>query len=507
MFRTRIVLTLLISFAQIASLAESNSPTVNTNRGTVEGVLDGNIQIYRGIPYAQPPVNDLRWRATQTKLAWEGTLDTSEYGPSCPQPSADMSGQSEDCLTLNVWTPAQRDEPLPVMVWIHGGGHVIGSGEIDGRAFARDGIVLVSINYRLGVLGIFAHPDLSGSLADGETTGNFHTLDQIEALKWVQDEIRHFGGDPDRVTIFGESAGGANVNLLMISPLSKGLFHGAIAQSGGNGLSNFQTLEARAEVGKGLVDAKGLKDFSELMTKHWMEIIAVPPTFQFNYSPFIDGKVIVESTKDAFSHGRQHDVPYIAGSNSFEASLKAVLPIPTFDVVLQQNQEIIAQAYGMKPDDQALSMAFYGDALFGAPTRYLVAQMKNVSAPGWRYYFDHVISTMREHVPGASHAMDIPYVFDTVETVEITPQISSFTAVPPGTYVPTEDDRKMASQVHQYWVQFGKTLEPIGEDLPAWPVYQEPNPRTMVFSNDGILISTDLHKPQMDWIESNFPQY
>ena len=496
------VLTLLVS--ALGTLADDSSPVVETSLGSVQGTLDENIRVFRGIPYAEPPVGSLRWRATQPKTAWEGVLDATDYGPICPQPSANMQGQDEDCLTLNVWTPQDIEEPLPVMVWIHGGAQVVGSGEIDGQTFAKDGVVLVSINYRLGKLGVFAHPELTASLGEGESTGFLLLSDQIEALRWVQREIAEFGGDPNQVTIFGVSAGGTNVNLLMTSPRSKGLFHGAIAQSGANGLSSFRSVADAEQHGVAYMEASGSENLDDLRTKTWREITMGPPGFQYSYGEVIDGITIKESVTDAFTNGRQHNVPYIAGANSYEGSLKAVIPIPAFDAALNANREEIAAAYGLEPEDPFLSLAFYGDSLFGAPTRFLVAQMKNVAAPGWLYHFDYVMESMNEHVPGASHGSEVLFVFETIESVEIPPQVSAFTGIPTGVYEPSEKDLDAARMVHHYWVEFAKSLNPNGEDLPAWPDYKGTDPATLLMSNEGFAPKTNLHEQRLDLIENAF---
>lgn len=490
--------------AASTNLAEESLPQVTTGLGTVQGVVEDNIRIFRGIPYAEPPVGALRWRATQPKTAWEGVVDATDYGPICPQPSANPEGQDEDCLTLNVWTPQDIEKPLPVMVWIHGGAQVVGSGEIDGQNFAKDGIVLVSINYRLGRLGIFAHPELTVSLAEGEANGFLLLSDQIEALRWVQREIAAFGGDPNQVTIFGVSAGGTNVNLLMASPLSKGLFHGAIAQSGANGLSRFRNVADAEQNGVEFMEALGSDNLENLRTRSWQEITMGRPRFQYNYGEVIDGVAITESVTDAFANGRQHNVPYIAGANSFEGSLRAAIPIPAFDEALDANREEIATAYGLEPEDPSLALAFYGDSLFVAPTRFLVAQMKNVTAPGWLYHFDYVMDSMKEHIPGASHGSEVLFVFETIESVNIPPQVSAFTGIPAGVYEPNEKDLAAARMVHQYWVEFAKSLNPNGEGLPEWSVYQGSDPETLLMSNDGFVPRTNLNEKQLDLIENAF---
>ncbi|MCY4657721.1 MAG: carboxylesterase family protein, partial [Gammaproteobacteria bacterium] len=357
-----------LCFAPLLS-AEDSAPKVMTSLGEVQGITENGIRIFRGIPYAEPPIGDLRWQATQPKTAWEGTLDASDYGPQCPQGFGEQTiPQDEDCLTINVWTPEVVEEPLPVMFWIHGGAHVLGNGRIQGETFARDGVVLVSINYRLGPFGVFALSEIVKNTPEGEPTGNFHLLDQIEALKWVQREIGTFGGDPGKVTIFGVSAGGSNVNLLMMSPLSNGLFHGAIAQSAGNGLSPSLDLATQSFLDDRILGALSVDDLAGLRALPWYRIIQSGPDSRGPSGPIVDSIAIKENVSQAFQAGRQHDVPYIGGANSHEGSLRVFIPIPDYDQELEANREELAPFYGLESNDPSLVVDYYGDRLFVAPT-------------------------------------------------------------------------------------------------------------------------------------------
>ena len=503
LFRNTTLCTAVLLSA-ISLSAETSNPQIETSLGVVQGIVEGDVQIYRGIPYAEPPLGPLRWSTTRPKNAWKGTLDASNYGPICPQPGGNQNpaGHNEDCLTLNVWSPVDRQELLPVMVWIHGGGHVLGSGQIDGTAFARDGIVLVSINYRLGTLGVFALPEVLEAAGADPVLGNFHLMDQIEALKWVQREITAFGGDPNQVTIFGVSAGGSNVNLLMASPLSENLFHGAIAQSGGNGLESLRSLADQAAMDVKLLDAMGVENLEELRTVPWRDILQSGPDTHGAPGPLIDGVAVPESPTDAFTAGRQHNVPYIAGANSFEGSLRRALPIPFFDELLAQNHEEISAVYGLDADDPILSLEFYGDMLFVAPTRYLVSQMSQVEASGWHYYFDMVLSQLADKVPGAGHGTEVSYVFETLAPVNIPEGISAFTGIPVGFYEPSVVDLAGAAAVHRYWVEFAKTGSPNGKGLVDWKPYAGDAPQTLILSNNAIGMHSDFQKGKLDWIET-----
>ena len=503
----RILAVTFVSVCLVNFLAAEPSLTVSTSLGEVKGTTTNGAHTFMGIPYAEPPVGDLRWRATQPKTKWEGVLDATEYGAICPQPSRrTASEQDEDCLTLNIWTDPDIDptKPMPVMVWIHGGAHVQGSGRTNGSAFAIGGVVLVSINYRLGRFGVFAHPDLSASLDEGEPTGNFHLLDQIEALKWVQREIGAFGGDPNNVTIFGVSAGGSNVNLLMSSPLSQGLFHRAIAQSGANGLSNLRTLEKQETMGINLVQARGLSSFAELKALPWQQLLVDDPTYRSQSGPIVDGIAMVESVTEVFSKGQQHDVPYIAGANSHEGSLRRGIPIPAFDQALEADRENIANIYSIESTAEELDLEFYGDMLFVGPTRYLVEQMKTVDSPGWLYHFDYVLESLNGYVPGANHGAEVRYVFNRVQPITISPQMAQFTGLPAGSHEVSEADTAMASAVNQYWIQFARAGDPNGGDLPQWVDYETSEGSALLLSNAGTSMQADLRKDQLDLVERLF---
>lgn len=481
-------------------------PAVMTSSGPIRGVLQDGVRSFKGIPYAAAPVGDLRWRAPRPVEKWKEPLNAEDYGPVCPQQRPTRLPEDEDCLTLNVWAPeiVDPEKPLPVMVWVHGGAHVNGSGRTDGTTFARDGVVLVAINYRLGRFGVFGHPELSAAVTSNEPTSNFGLLDQIAALQWVQKEIRGFGGDPGRVTIFGVSAGGSYVNLLMASPLAKGLFHGAIAESGANGMSRFRGGKALEEIGRRLEENKDVKGIAGLRSLPWRSLIDQDASYRTESEVVIDGVALDLDVPTAFATGRQHNVPYIAGSNSFEGSLSATIAIPAYVRIMNENIEAITQAYGLAVDDPALYLQFYGDILFGAPTRYLVGQMRSVASPAWLYHFDYVLDSTDALVPGARHGGEVAFVFDRLQPLSISAAASRRFGVPEGDYAVSERDQAIARMMHAWWIQFAKTGSPNLVGQPVWPAYDLASDPAMVVSNDGVEVQRNLRRAQLDLIEDAY---
>lgn len=492
----------------IAALAFSTpalaGPVVSTTAGEIEGTTQDGIRAFLGIPYAAPPVGDLRWRAPQPVVPWEDTLDAADYGPICPQMRSTARDEDEDCLTLNVWAPDGITEPRPVMVWIHGGANVNGSGRMNGENFADDGVILVSMNYRLGRFGVFAHPELAESAPAGEPMGNFGLLDQIAALEWVQREIAAFGGDPGRVTIFGVSAGGSSVNMHMISPLSEGLFHRAISQSGANGMSRFRRADAVEAFGVQLESRMGVDGVSGLRGLPWRELVETTPGYRVETNMFIDGSAVTRDVGEAFAAGEQKNVPYLAGANSYEGSLAAAIPIPAYRRIMEQNIDDVLRVYGMERDDPALFLDFYGDILFLAPTRFAVAQMRSVPAPAWLYHFDYVMASIDALVPGARHGGEVAFVFDRIGDLSIGPALSRRFGIPEGEYSASDRDHEIAQMMQDYWVQFARTGSPNQAGRLVWPAYDNDAPATLVVSNDGVSIEANVRKPQLDLIEAGY---
>jgi para-nitrobenzyl esterase len=497
---------LVLILAAVCAQAAEDRPVVETTLGKVRGVIEDGVAVYRGIPYAAPPVGELRWRATQPAKGWEGTLDAADFGPVCPQMRPPQSPQDEDCLTLNVWAPEQIDRPLPVMVWIHGGAHVNGSGRVDGASFAQEGVVLVAINFRIGRFGVFAHPDITASLSEGEPTGNFGLMDQIAALEWVQREIAAFGGDPGRVTIFGVSAGAADVNLLMASPRAIGLFHRAIAQSGGNGLSPGRSLESQERMGMDVMRAKGADDVGGLRRMAWKSLVDTDAAYRSQSTPIVDGMVIPEDVPTTFRTGKQSNVPYIAGATSYEGSLAAAIPIPAFEGIMNDKIEDVTRVYGMEADDPALFLEFYGDILFVAPSRYLASQMQTVTSPAWLYHFDYVLEALDPLVPGAPHGGEVAFVFNRVGPTTISGWRAAGMGIPAGEYPQSARDRRVAAMVQRYWIQFAKTGSPNDVGQPVWPAYDDASDPALLISNDGIGVRYRLRRERLDMIQAGFEE-
>ncbi|HEX4180251.1 MAG TPA: carboxylesterase family protein [Caulobacteraceae bacterium] len=489
-----------------AATAAPDQVTVAT--GALKGVVNGDVVAFKGIPYAAPPVGELRWRAPRPAAPWTGVRDAANFGASCMQIggplSAGVDATSEDCLTLNVWAPAHpAAKKLPVMVWIHGGGFVGGSGSVplyDGAHFARDGVIMVSLNYRLGRLGYFAHPALTREGAG--PLGNYWLMDQIAALKWVQANIAAFGGDPRNVTIFGESAGGVSVNVLLTSPAATGLFAKVICESGfpRNDMPPIARVEqADAAYAKTLgitgddaaaltalraLPAETLVSFSGGATTPGALDDAARP------QPMIDGTLIVERVDDAFRRGHQARIPYMIGGNSWEAGRVA-----NPDAVLSQAGPDRAKTLALFGDGDPLKAAYNYVTDSGAtePDRYVVREDAKVGVPAYLYYFSYVPAAYRQVVPGAAHASEILYVFDNASPVPV--HLGSTSIVLPAA---TPEDFAIAKAMHAYWVAFAKTGKPDSAGGPPWAAYNVETDNLVEFGADGVNVRYHLKQARMD---------
>jgi para-nitrobenzyl esterase len=481
----------------IATASRADTPvTVHTASGPVTGREIGDIEVFKGVPFAAPPVGSLRWRPPQPAVGWTASRDVSAYGPACPQvtyPGVPNAGgyvgpTSEDCLNLNVWAP-KGARHAPVMVWIFGGGNVAGANSIppnDGSAFARDGVVLVSVNYRLGALGFFAHPALTKAAPAGEPVANYAIMDQIAALKWVQRNIARFGGDPANVTIFGESAGGEDVLTLMTSPAARGLFAKATVQSGG-GWGKAPTLADAEQRGLATTQKLGLPaDVSadQLRALPVSALIGAGQGFQ-GVSPIIDGRLVTETIADAFAKGDQAPTPLIIGTNSDEASL---LPPAGYSAYLANQSPAVVAAYSDEAVDPAkLARAIFDDEAMGAPARW-IAGRQSAKAPAYLYYFSYVRVARRGKIPGANHTSENPYVFDTQMGIpNYADQIQA-------------EDRAMAALVHSCWVSFAETGAPTCGRAPAWPAYAPGSDQLMAFGLTAD-VRARFRKAQRDAVE------
>jgi len=483
----RSLLASVILFTPLTLLATSSGPQVKTLSGVVEGKNDGAVHAFLGIPYAQPPVGDLRWKQPLPAASWKGVRKATEFGAHCLQGNVfgDMTfrdaGGSEDCLTLNVWVPAKPSSAkLPVMIWIYGGGFVAGStseGRQDGTHLAQQGVIVVSMNYRLGVFGFLVHPELAKE-SGRNSAGNYGLMDQLLALRWVRDNIAVFGGDPENVTIFGESAGSFSVCAQMASPLAKGLFQKAIGESGAafsrSGLS-FEPMSVRAEKDAKVIGEKlGVHTLAELRALPAEKILApfIPPQSRgFDFGPDIDGYFLPEPVPDIFAAGKQNDVPLLGGWNhdegSFEISFGPEKPTAESMKALAEKDfggksAEFLRLYPIDTEEHVLRSAedYAGDRFIALSTwAWLEAQSKTGKQPIYRYRFDMAPPSSDPKAPNtnAYHSAEIEYVFG---------QLDSKAGVP---WRP--EDRQLSEQMQKYWMNFARNGDPNGAGLAKWPVY------------------------------------
>lgn len=442
---------------------------VSVEGGALNGVSETGVRVFRNIPYAAAPVGELRWSAPAPAKRWDGVRDASRNGVSCPQPmlatgKANSGGAygpvSEDCLQLNVTAPVGAAK-APVFVWIHGGSHRTGAGWVyDGTAFAKDGIVMVSINYRLGALGYLSHPAL------GPRSGNYGLMDQVAALQWVKRNIARFGGDPDNVTVGGESAGGWSTLAVLATPTANGLYRGAIVESGGGW---YPPLTQQQK------DAQGVKLLSALLassgagdTPTAAQLRAIPAEqlapLNGDYSPFADGALMLETPSQALARGHLPDVPLMIGWNSGEDTLMGPGPLP--EAQLAQIPGIARMVYPKEAaaGDEALARVIFTDSVFGAPARWVAGQAAGGN-PAFLYHFSYVGQAYRAGRATAGHATEIPYVF-------------RMRASPVGDL--GDGDMGLADLMHGCWSSFIKTGRPACGS-PQWPAYTQEGDQLMEF--------------------------
>jgi len=493
-------------------LAAADGPVlkVKTVQGSVQGktLHEGKVRAFLGLPYAAPPVGELRWKAPAAPRAWKGVRQATEFGHHCVQGRvfADMifpdAGPSEDCLVLNVYTPAEAKagSKLPVMFWIHGGGYAGGAGSEprhDGASLPTHGVVLVTINYRLGVLGFLNTTDL---VKEGEGhAGNYGLMDMVAALRWVKANIAQFGGDAGNVTIFGESAGSFAVSTLMASPMAAGLFHKAIGESGGafSTLLGSGTLEENATAGQKWADQLGAKNLAELRAipaEKLIEEVGKKGTPRF--APVVDGHFLTEQVPAVFAAGKQAHVPLLAGWNRDEnPSMAKNMTAVAWKQFAEQHFGVQAEAFlkafpGATDEEAALSATEYGAQMFiGFGTwRWLEAHVKTGQSPVYRYYFEWAAPPSKFH-PGsfAFHSDDIEYVFGSLDTR------------PGAEWRP--EDRKLSEQMMRYWTNFAKTGDPNGPGLPVWPRYDKTG--KLIHLDSTITSGPDSKRAQYDFQMTN----
>lgn len=460
------------------------APVVDAPAGTLQGETVGTLRIFKGIPFALPPTGARRWKPPLPLPKWTGTRQATKFGDVCVQPASrpdsiytwQLPAMSEDCLSLNIWSPANARK-APVLVWIHGGSLTTGSGSdhlYDGSRIAERGVVVVTINYRLGVLGYLAHPQLSAE-SRRNISGNYGLLDQIEALRWVKRNIAAFGGDAANVTIAGESAGGLSVMYLMAAPAARGLFAKAIAESA----YMISTPELRGApfgdavgeaAGVWLAGKLGMKDLTGLRS---MDAVAITnQTAATGWLPFgvIDGQVLPRQLVDVFDRGEQAKVPILAGFNSGEIrSLRFLLPQPPSDAAAYEKE--IRARYG---DLAGAFLEHYPssnvpesmlettrDAMYGWTAERLVAKQTAVGAPSFLYYFDHGYPAADEMGLHGFHASELPYVFGTADKTP--PRWPKVPATPA--------DRQLSDAMVGYWAAFARDGTPSASGNPLWRPY------------------------------------
>lgn len=481
------VLTSAVSILS-AGLALAQQPApVRVEQGLVQGMAENGLAVYRGIPFAAPPLGDLRWRAPQPAAKWDGVRPVAKFAPKPIQGSRNAPDMSEDCLYLNVWTPAKSaDDRIPVLVWIYGGGFAGGSTSEpvhSGEKLARKGVVLVSIAYRVGQLGFLAHPELSAETTN-RVSGNYGLLDMIAGLEWVRKNIAAFGGDPDKVTIFGESAGGIAVSMLCASPLAKGLFHGAISQSGGSfgpprpttfPGENLKRLPEAERAGEAYARSAGVSSIAELRK---LPPDQLPGGRGLGMSwPIIDGWVIPDDQYKLYAAGKYNDMPVLVGYNSDEGASFSGAKTP------EEHIAGVRTRYGKFADDllkaypvgtnsvPKTARDLMRDAAFGWHTwTWARLQAQTGKSKVFYYYFDqhpeHPEGSPRAG-HGAPHGVDVAYVFQHLN---------------PNNPQTTKADLEISDAMSTYWVNFAKRGDPNGEGVPAWPAFSNANPVVMYFN-------------------------
>lgn len=508
----KIRLSLFLALARLGCCALPQPVVIDS--GPLEGVPSprAGVMAFEGIPYAAPPIGKLRWRPPQPAAKWPVVRNADRFMAACPQnymgPDStaffgDYEIKSEDCLFVNVWTPAKSaSEKLPVLVWIHGGGFRVGSGTErlhHGENLAAKGVVLVTFNYRLGVFGFLAHPELTKESEHG-ASGNYGLMDQIAALEWVKRNIAAFGGDPARVTIFGESAGSGSVSYMQASPLAKGLFRGAIGESGGSFSGrNVVKLPGAEQAGTKFTKSLGVSSLAELRGKSTDEIMAISAASPggatgLAFAPIVDGYVVPEDVYLIFAKGKQNDVPVLVGSNADEGTTLRTPP-PGLEDPGDQTQ--MKTLYPAGTEEKIVS-----DGMLWTARTWAALETKKGTHPAYQYFFSH-------HPPfpsgqpfarditklGAHHSAEIIYVFDNLD-IRKTRQ-----------WPYTDYDRKLAVMMSSYWVNFTVNGNPNGKGLPVWPAFTENNPQVMEFGDQVKAVPLPRSEHVKFWNQVNLKGY
>ena len=510
-----LTLMVLLNISVMAQGKKNLTTRVTIASGQIEGTTNAtsDIKIFKGIPFAAPPVGDLRWKAPQPVASWKGVRTCTTYSASpmqaSPTPFMCWSEEflipkepiSEDCLYLNVWTGAtSTNEKRPVLIYIYGGGFMSGGSACpiyDGEAMAKKGVILVNINYRVGVFGFLAHPELSNE-ADYHASGNYALLDMIAALRWVQKNISAFGGDPNKVTIAGQSAGAFGVNFLTASPLAKGLFHGAIAESGARFYDspfrkNMSVLKTAEEEGITFAKSLNCNSLAELRAKPANEILKAGGGFN---SPLIDNYLLTDKIADTYAKGKQNNVPVLMGWNEDDlvGNSKPTTPAAFKEQIQKRfgdSSVDFLKAYAATTDREATQSqsAMMRDEFFGIQMYAWAKAQTKVGSKAFVYNFNRKLPAYSPETDfGAFHTGEVVYAYNNLKTVN-RPW--------------TDTDYKIADVMSDYWINFVKTGDPNGKGLPAWDAYDAVNEKVMVI--DAVIESKPLpDKNKMHFWENYF---
>ena len=484
--------------------------------GTLEGAVsaDGQVRAFKGIPFAAPPVGPLRWKAPQPVVPWSGVRKATEYGPRAMQGRvfSDMifrdAGPSEDCLYLNLWMPAHPATPkLPVMVWIHGGGFVAGASSEprqDGENLCKKGVLVVSMNYRMGIFGFFAHPDLTKE-SGHEASGNYGLMDQVAALQWVKKNIAFFGGDPDNVTIFGESAGSFSVCALMASPTARGLFQRAIGESGAffsGTLALRPRIEAEESCVKFAKSGLGTASLEELRAKPAQEILDVTLKQRASFEPILDGYFFPTDVRSIFAAGQQSHVPLLAGWNRDEGNFRGYFgnEAPSLDHFVDRararfagNADGFLKVFAATNDAQAKRAAqdYSCDQFIAFGTwKWIEMQLQTGQSPVYRYEFDQTLplpaNAGPEAEPVAPHASEIEFVFGALSSKQLPWR---------------PEDHAVSDLMASYWSNFARTGNPNGPGLPAWPAYNNASSFAVMHLTAVSAAAPDEHRDRYEFLD------
>ena len=521
MFIRWVKVAVLVSLmaAPVAGVA-ANSLQVKTDKGKVEGALtaDRKVRGFKGIPFAAPPLGDLRWREPQPMAKWKGVRQAKEFGSHCMQSATyqDMifhdSGASEDCLTLNVWTPVDaKPGTLPVMVWIYGGGFVAGGtseARQDGQFLAHRNVVIVSMNYRLGVFGFLAHPELTAE-SPHHASGNYGLMDQAAAIAWVKKNIREFGGDPKNITIFGESAGSISVSAQMASPLTKDLIAksigesgGALVQAGASTPTRESAEKADAAFGESVLHETTVAGLRKIPAEDLLKAVANRENHAPRFWPVVDGYFLPDSVAKIYAAGKQAHIPLMAGWNADEARAAVLMAKekPTMASFSEQARKEFGAdadgfmaAYKASSDEEVQRVAgdFAGDRFIAYGTwRWLEAQVGTGGHSVYRYLLDLPSPGDKFHTVamGAFHSDDIEYVFGTLDSRQEA--------------VWRPEDRKLSDQMGQYWTNFARTGDPNGGDLPKWPSYSATDGWQVMHLNADSAAKPDGYRERYVFLDS-----